>query len=280
MAHQRNFQIKAVLNFVLLSVLGGIGACTNQSSTSNHYLTAEKLWTEKNYPASVSEFDHVVKESPNSAIGLQALWRASMTRTLFLNQPDEALKGFETFLERAANSELAPQAQQEIGEIYFSKLNQYQKAIDFYGKLLEDKKFGPDDRALFMYRIARSYFLSNRIHHAIEWLEKMTKEYPQSPLRDKAEFDLANAWYSVGDAEKVAYPNAVKIFHDLRNKTQLRNHTLYVEAVFGEAASLEELDQLEEAYDLFKLIENDYPAPNTVKVRLKSIEERRKKKRK
>ena len=257
-----------------------VGACTNQSSTSNHYLTAEKLWTEKNYPASVSEFDHVVKESPNSAIGLQALWRASMTRTLFLNQPDEALKGFETFLERAANSELAPQAQQEIGEIYFSKLNQYQKAIDFYGKLLESKKFGADEKAAFQYRIARSYFLTNRIHRAIEWLEKMIAEYPNAPIRSRAEFDLANAWYSIGDSEKVAYSNALKIFHELRTKTQMKNHTLYVEAVFGEASTLEELDQLEEAYDLFKSIQSDYPAPNTVKIRMNSIEERKKKKRK
>lgn len=254
--------------------------CTVQSSTSNHYLTAEKLWTEKNYPAAVAEFDHVVKESPNSGIGLQALWRASMTRSLFLNEPEEALRGFETFIERASNSELAPQAQQEMGEIYFSKLAQYQKAIDFYQKLLLSKKFSADDEAKFMYRLARSNFLLNRLRNSIEWLEKLIAQHPSSPVADKAQFDLANAWYALGEGEKSAYPKALKMFHDLAAATRVKNHTLSVESVFGEASTLEELDQLEAAYELLKTIQNDYPAPNVIKIRMVSIEERKKKKRK
>jgi tetratricopeptide (TPR) repeat protein len=257
-----------------------LAACTVQSSTSNHYLTAEKLWTEKNYPAAVAEFDHVVKEAPNSAIGLQALWRASMTRTLFLDESDEALKGFETFIERAGSSELAPQAEQEMGEIYFSKLNQYAKAIPFYQKLLDSHKFSPDDEAKFTYRIARSHFLSNRLKPAIDGYEKLRAFYPKSPLYDKAQFDLANAWYAVGDSDKLAYPKALKLFQDLAQKTMLRNHALYVESIFGEASTLEEMDQFDEAYELLQKIENDYPAPNVIKIRMLSIEDRKKKKRK
>ena len=279
----RKFHIKRTLAhpFFLVSVFWLLSSgCTVQSSTSNHYLTAEKLWTEKNYPAAVVEFDHVVKESPNSGIGLQALWRASMTRSLFLNEPEEALRGFETFIERASSSELAPQAQQEIGEIYFSKMAQYQKALDFYQKLLESKKFAPDDEAKFMYRIARSNFLLGRIRRSIEWLEKVCVQFPNSPVVDKAQFDLANAWYALGEGEKGAYPKAQAMFHALAEKTRAKNHTLSVESVFGEASTLEELDKLEEAYELLKTIQNDYPAPNVIKLRMASIEERKKKKHK
>ncbi len=203
-----------------------------------------------------------------------------MTRSLFLNEADEALRGFETFIERASNSELAPQAQQEIGEIYFSKLAQYQKAIDFYQKLLDSKKFGPDEEAKFMYRIARSNFLLNRMRPSIEWLEKLTTRYPTAPIADKAEFDLANAWYALGEGEKGAYQKAQKMFHELAAKTRARNHTLSVESVFGEASTLEELDQLDAAYELLKTIQNDYPAPNVITLRMASIEERKKKKHK
>jgi TolA-binding protein len=257
-----------------------LAACTVQSSTSNHYLTAEKLWTEKNYPAAVAEFDHVVKEAPNSAIGLQALWRSSMTRTLFLDESEEALKGFETFIERAGNSELAPQAEQEIGEIYFSKLAQYSKAIPFYEGLLKTKKFSPDDEAKFIYRIARSHFLSNHLRASIDWLEKLNTQYPKSPLLDRAQFDLANAWYALGDSDKSAYAKALKLFQDLATKTEQKNHSLYVESLFGEASTLEEIDQFDEAFTILKKIENDYPAPNVIKIRMLSIEERKKKKRK
>ena len=269
---------RALLLLFLFSIV--FSACTIQSSTSNHYLTAEKLWTEKNYPAAVAEFDRVVKEAPNSAIGLQALWRASMTRTLFLDETEEALKGFETFIERAGNSELAPQAEQEIGEIYFSKESQYAKAIPYYQKLLDSHKFSGDDEAKFMYRIARSYFLTNHLKLSVEWLEKLMATYPKSLLFDRAQFDLAEALYAMGDGDRTAYPKALKLFQELAARMAQKNHSLYVQALFGEASTLEEMDQLDEAHDLLMKIENDYPAPNVVKIRLASVEARKKKKHK
>jgi hypothetical protein len=50
--------------------------------------------------------------------------------------------------------------------------------------------------------------------------------------------------------------------------------------VFNEAATLEELDKLEEAHELFRSIENNYPAPNVIKVRMIRLSERMQKKRK
>jgi tetratricopeptide (TPR) repeat protein len=255
-------------------------SCTIQSSTSNHYLTAEKLWTDKNYAASVEEFDRVVKEAPNSAIGLQALWRASMTRTLFLRQNEEALKGFETFIERAGSSDLAPQAEQEIGEIYFSKEMQYSKAIPFYQKLIDTHKFGLDEESKFKYRIARSFFLTNQIRRSISELDELITQYPKTAYFDRAQFDLANAWYALGDSDHTAYAKALKLFEALAERLQQKNHALYVESVFGEASTLEELEEFDQAYELFKKIENDYPAPNVIKIRMASIDERKKKKRK
>jgi TolA-binding protein len=221
-----------------------------------------------------------VKEAPNTAIGLQALWRASMTRTLFLGETDEALKGFETFIERAGNSELAPQAEQEIGEIYFTKQAQYPKAIAYYEKLLDSHKFSEDDEAKFMYRIARSYFLTNHLKQSIEWLEKLQATFPKSLFFDRAQYDLANALYAMGDSDRTAYVKANKLFHDLADRMAQKNHSLYVESIFGEASTFEEMDQLDEAYGLLKQIENDYPAPNVVQIRMKSVEDRKKKKHK
>jgi tetratricopeptide (TPR) repeat protein len=254
--------------------------CTAQSSISNHYLTAEKLWSEKNYRAAVAEFDRVVKESPESAIGLQALWRASMTQALFLNEPQKALKGFELFIQRAANSELAPQALLEMGEILFSRLNQYGRAIEHYEKLIESPRFREEDRALFHYRVARGHFHLHRIRKSIEWYERILVRFPRSSWIPRAMADLGSAWYALGDHDRSAFPKALKIFQELKNRTQGRQHRIYVEAVFNEASTLEELDKLEEAHDLFKTIENDYPAPNVIRIRMVRLSERMKKKRK
>ena len=255
-------------------------ACTIQSSISNRYLTAEKLWTGKNYAAAVLEFDRIVKESPNSAIGLQALWRASMTRTLFLNDSEEALKGFETFIQRASNSELAPQAQKEMGEIYYSKLALYPKAVDLYEKMIASKKFKPEDEAFFSYRIARAYFLMNQIKKSIELDEALLQKYPHSPHALRTRLDLGEAWYAIGDTDKSAFPKAVKVFQDIEASTRSSDPAAYAEAVFGEASAREELDQLEEAHRLYQSLEKTYPAPNVIKIKMIRLEERLKKKRK
>ena len=279
--------IKLKISFFLILGLSLLmGACSIQSTVANRYLAAEKLWTDKNYQAAVLEFDQIIKESPNSAIALQALWRASMTRTLFLNEQEEAIRGFNAFLEKATSSELAPEAQKEIGEIYFSKLMQYSKAIEHYQKLIAINKLNAVDEAFFRYRLSRSYFLSNKIKKSIEENEKLIKLFPKSDIAKRALIDLGNAWYTIGESEKMAYGNALKIFHELiesNSKEAIHNQELSEitqEAKFGEAATLEELDRLEEAYDKFKKIESTYPAPNVVKVRIIRLEQRMKKKRK
>ena len=260
--------------------LGLAGGCTVQSSVSSHYLTAEKLWTEKNYAAAVAEFDRVVKEAPDSAVGLQALWRASMTRELFLGEPEIALNGFGLFLERAANSDLAPQAQLEIGEIYFSRLNQYKKAIEHYQRLLEGGRFSPEEASRFHYRIGRSYFREGQIREAIRWYEKGLGAFPESGIALKMRFDLASSWYALGDSEKGAYGKALKYFEEAAAQAKNQDHRIEVESLMGKAQTLEELDRLEEAFALFESIEKDYPAPNVIRVRMHRVSERMKKKRK
>ena len=90
-----------------------ICSCTNQSSISARYLTAEKLWTEKKYEAAVIEFDRIVKENPGSALGVQSLWRASITRALFLNDYQEALRGLQSFIDQSAQNNLILDAQKD-----------------------------------------------------------------------------------------------------------------------------------------------------------------------
>jgi len=266
--------------FAPLTLLPVLAACTVQSSTSSHYLSAEQLWTAKNYRGAVAEFDYVVKESPNSPVGLQALWRAATTREWFLGEYEEALKGFELLLERAGNSELAPRAQIEVGEIYFSRLGRHQKAIEHYEKLLASGGFGPEDRAKFAYRIGRSHFLMNRLKKAIGIFEGALANHPGTAMVPRIKFDLANAWYALGETDRAAYPKALRIFEELSDQVRHSDHRLYVESIFGAAAILEEQDELEKAFERFRLIENDYPAPNVVKVRLYRIAERMKKKQK
>lgn len=265
-------------NFVLASLLSILlTSCTTQSSISARYLTAEKLWTEKKYEASVVEFDRIVKENPGSALGVQSLWRASITRALFLNDYQEALRGLQSFIDQSAQKNLILDAQKEIGEILFNKTQQYLLAIDHYQKLINSKKF-PNEEGFFLYRISRSYANLGKIKKAISTQEQILEKYPTGDLALKSKLDLAQNWFTLGDVDKQAYAKSLELYKKVSDETRTRDRKKFMEAQFGMAVVLEEMDRLDEAIDLYKSIESEYLVPNVVKVRIQKINERSKRK--
>ena len=264
---------------ILLSVFWLVG-CTNQNSITNRYLTAEKLWMEKNYSAAVDEFDSIIKEEPDSTIALNALLRSSMTKSLFLSQPEEALRGFKLYLEKASSSDQVPSVEKEIGDIYFYRLKLYPKAILHYEQLLAQKNHTETDRLLFQYRIARANFLLGKIKPAIDLYAAIEKAAPSPEMKARVMIDLGQCWYAIGEAEKIGFQTASQYFQ--KAKIILNNSTLpeYQEAEFGLASVMEEQDQLEQAYELFKKLESTYPAKNVIRVRVLRLEDRLRKKRK
>jgi tetratricopeptide (TPR) repeat protein len=271
-----NRLLRVAKTFFLFGALVLI-SCTNQGSTSARYLTAEKLWTEKKYEASVAEFDRIVKENPGSAIALQSLWRASITRSLFLKDYTEALKGLQSFSEQSAQPNLILEAQKEIGEILYSKTQQHQAAIDHYQKLIESGKY-PEDEGIFHYRISRCWVSLGKIKRAISIQEEILQKFKDKDLLLKTKMDLAQNWYTIGDVEKQAYSKAIEYYKQVSNDTKGKDRRRFAEALFGTAIVLEEMDKPEEAIELYKMIENDYHVPNVVKIRIQKINDRLKRK--
>lgn len=265
--------VKTSKALLLLLLTGLIGSCTNQSSISARYLVAEKLWTEKKYEASVVEFDRIVKEAPGSALGVQSLWRASITRALFLKDYQEALRGLQSFIEQSAQNNLILEAQKEIGEILFNKTQQYQLAIDHYEKLIESKKY-PQEEGFFLYRISRAYAALGKIKKAIQTQELILSRYPKGDLALKTKLDLAQNWYTIGDVEKQAYLKSLDYYKQVSNETRTRDRKKFMEAQFGMAVVMEEMDRLDEAVSIYQSIESEYEVPNIVKIRIQKINER------
>ena len=117
-------------------------SCT-PNVVKKQYLVAEKLWNEQKYSAAAVEFEKVYKEDPKGRIGLQALFRAAMTQTLFLKQHQEAIKNLETYIQGSDDPETVAAAKKEIGEILYGSLGQYPEAIlDCFGQRKNDSNQG------------------------------------------------------------------------------------------------------------------------------------------
>lgn len=182
--HLRPFTKKRV-SFVCLALAVWMTTGCTVDSAKRHYVLAEKLWTDGKYAASVAEFDKVVAKDPHGKLGAQALLRGATTQALFLSQYSEAVKKLRQYVEASPDTSATWEAQKEIGELLFSKLEQYDQAVKHYQTLIQLNPTAAEVPE-FMYRVGRSYFfwinLTMLERPTNSWLRSIRS--PRGPKKD------------------------------------------------------------------------------------------------
>jgi TolA-binding protein len=258
------------------SFLLGLGCSVD--SARHHYVLAERLWGDKNYAAAVAEFERVITKDPSGGFGQQALYRAATTQALFLGQYVEAIKKFRDFIQLSSDTQLIRSAQTQIGEILFTHLENYEQSIVHYQTLF---KVFPDsnESPAFLYRIAKSQFFLFQFDEALETYKRLIRQFPKTSWSEKAAFELGTSYFTRGKRQVVNFKSeptdfehaieAYKKFIKLYPSSEV-----VPEARFGIASSLEEMDQLDEAYAIYSELRKTYPAPNVIEIKLIRIKER------
>lgn len=262
---------------LLVGLVGSLAGCSVDSA-KNHYLLAEKLWTDRKYGAAVSEFERVTAKDPNGKLGKQALFRAATTQSLFLSQYGDAVRKFREYVQINPDDPSAWQAQLHVGDILYSKLEQYDQAIQHYQKLLKLNPKIPEAPE-FLFRIAKSQFYLLRFDEAVSTFQSVEKEYPFTSWAEKAAFETGATYFTRGEQgsrykNKIADGYSAALHAYERFLGQYPKSTLVSSAQFGVASCLEELNQLEEAFKAFSKLRKSYPSPNVVEIKLSRIQER------
>lgn len=262
---------------VFIALVAGLGACT-LDNPKRRFVLADRLWAEKKYEASAAEFEKTASRDPNGDLGLHALFRAAVINTTNLSRHQKATELLKRFLTLSNNKEEMWQAKQLLVDIYFERLEKYQETIDLAAAMVAERP--KDDRAAELsYRVARSLFLLSRFAEAKTRFETVVKAYPNTPWSERAEFDIAMTRYTQGayaaddKEQKQIYGDALKLYEKfIADHPESR---LLSEAKFGVASCYEELELLDQAYEIFQSIEKDYPSPNVIAIKLARIGERR-----
>lgn len=266
-----HFPISAML---ALALIAGFGCGLN--SSKKEYILAERLWTDGKYRSAVAEFDKVYARDPKSRLGHQALFRAAMTQAYFLSQYEAAIEKFRTYTQVESDLPSVWEAQRQIGELLFSKLEHYNQAAAHYQALLKKSTLPSAEAPFFRYRIARSYFFLGRFDDALKEYQALIEGAPSSSYAEKAAYELGSTYFTRGEQlqEKggESYQKAMTAY-----KNFLKNYPkgdLVPQAKFGIASCLEEMDQLDRAYQAYEELKSTYPSPKVIQIKLARIKER------
>ncbi len=146
---------------------------------------------------------------------------------------------------RAAADEPAPAAE-PIASVESSKkadLPSYQRAVSLYVDLLRSYPHAPDnDRVL--YQLAHAYELSGDLEHALEMLERLLRQYPDTGYRDEAQFRRGELLFTTRN-----YAGAEQAYSTVLASAR---HTPYFErALYMRGWSLYKQGRLEDALQSF-----------------------------
>lgn len=262
--------------FSLLLLVSAVGCSFN--SPKKRFILAERLWTDKKYEAAVREFDKIVKRAPQSKLGVQALYRAAMTETVFLNRHTEAIERLKRVTAISSEAELVWSSRKQIGEILFEKLRRYAEAEIFYRELIE-KHPEATEVPMFLFRVAKSQFYLWKFEESIQTFRSLHQRFPGTDQAQRALYEVGVAYYTGGEQEPGGYGASMEVYEDAIKAYQefIRTYprsALVAQARFGIATCFEEMDQLEKARDEYLALQSIYPSPKVIKIKLIRIEQR------
>ena len=256
--------------------MGATGCAVD--SAKNHYILAEKLWGDRNYSAAVAEFEKVINKDPRGVLGQQALYRAAMTQSLFLNQYSDAVLKLRRFSQNNSDAVATHSAQVQIGELLYSHLEQYDQAISHYRSLLKSDPLFPESPS-FLYRVGKSHFFLFQFNDALQAYAEVIAKFPTSLWAEKSYFELGMTYFTRGESQLegssrggLDFQRAIEAFQKLIRL--FPKSGLVPEARFGIASCKEELDQLDVAYRMYAELKTSFPSPQVIEIKLNRIRER------
>lgn len=249
--------------FVFAAALFAISCNTN--SSENRYLLAERLLEDKKYDAAIIEFHAIVDREPFSDLGKDCLRKIAQIQHLYLGRPKDAEASYDLLFKRTKDDMLRAEIEEALANIAYENLEEYPVAIKRYQAILQ-REPGHANAPRYLFNIGRAYFLSGKLTDANATFAALRSKYPLNEFANKAELEMANILAAQGKCR-----DALKLYEKLAEK----NKAMAPLAIFSQAMCLEELDDLDHAYELLNSIKDKYPFPQVVELKMKKMKRRK-----
>ena len=262
-SHRRLLVAGAVL---LVALLGGFFwyRVSLDGILEKRYQKALALRDAGDLSGAAELFDELQEQHPGSARAPAALLEAGRLLHLGLGRDQEALLAYLSLERDYAATAQAAEARQLVAELYKYRLDDQQRAITAYQRLLDENPEGADR---LQYELADSYFRLNNFEQARIEFENLLRTHPASALGPEVQFRIAVTHALEGNAEA-----AMVAYREVTSRWPRSSYA--VEARFGLATVLEERERLRDALALLEELQGVYPNPDALARRIEHLRQR------
>jgi TolA-binding protein len=254
---------------ILFSALFILISCGKQ--TDPLISKAEEEWVQGHNLSALELLKEVLKKSPTGPKAEEALFRMGEIHHYSLDNSTRALNYFHEVLQMNRQGPFSYDAQKYIAEIAEFGLKDYDQAIIEYQNLINFYK-KEDSDGDHQYRIASIYYKKENYEQALVELQILLENYPKSPRTEETKLKIIEILYTLNRCPEAReqYRNFNLEYSGSRFKSEMD---------FVVASCLEEEGHLQDAYNLFKVLEGQYSFPSILKMKLVGINKRIEKKR-
>lgn len=224
----------------------------------------------REYEAAVANFERVVNYASQKKEGLEAARLGGDTALFQLKDYPKAIFFLRFIVRNSMDFDDVKGAQKKLAEIYYEKLTDYQQAIVEYQRLLQTD-LGQKEKLKAKIRVARSYFYEANFNQAISEVEKFLREH-QDPT---GIYEMALVKANALMAQK-NFDQAIETFKQVKELNP--THPEGYKVNLNMASAYEQKGLFDVAMATLKEIRDQYPHPDVIDLKIKSIRLRKEKK--
>jgi len=210
-----------------------------------------------------------IREHPKSRKVTEALFKMGDITYQYIGDAHSGLRYFRELVSNYPVDKYTVLAQERIAEIYKGKLNDCDRAIVEYQKLID---WDPISKraSYFLYQIASCYMQIRNYPQALIEFESVLKKYPDSDYGGPTIYQIGTIHYINSE-----YDKAMSHYRMVMN--QYKDSKYFKQAKFGLANCFEEKEEFEKALGIYKELLKDYPSKKVIQIKIAGIEKRKKK---
>ncbi len=231
---------------------------------------ANNEWIKGRNQSAVEIFKKVLKKYPSTPFAQEALFRLGEIYHFSLDNSEQAIAYFQEVMATDKAGFHSFHAQKYIAEIVEFTFKDLDQAIIEYQNLI-NKFDQSQEKGDHQYRIASIYFKKRNYKQALVEFEVLLEKYPKSPRVEETQFKILEALYTLKRCSDVH-----GYYDDFIERSPGSQY--HGEMKFVVASCLEEEGMLQDAFDMFASLEDNYTYPALLQIKLEGIEKRIRKK--